>query len=211
MQFESVNRYFVCDYRFDQQANANQDFDGQQYNQQFTSPQFNNNDQFQRTETAQPKFRPQASDNFRSDSTTFIPIIRFDKEQTIDGSYKTRYCMRICFVYFVVGLRNKTFFWNKLIFFWKFNSWETGNNIIAEETGVLKSLKNVEGENTDAVVQQGSFSYTSPEGTLITVQYTADEQGFRASGDHLPTPPPIPEEIQKGLDIIYAGIKQQVC
>ena len=28
-------------------------------------------------------------------------------------------------------------------------------------------------------------------------------------GDHLPTPPPIPEAIQKSLDIIYRGIEQQ--
>lgn len=26
-------------------------------------------------------------------------------------------------------------------------------------------------------------------------------------GNHIPTPPPIPAEIQKGLDEIYAGIK----
>lgn len=40
---------------------------------------------------------------------------------------------------------------------------------------------------------QGSYSYTSPEGKPITVTYIADELGFRAEGNHLPTPPPIPE------------------
>jgi len=58
-------------------------------------------------------------------------------------------------------------------------------------------------------VQQGTFSYTSPEGQLITIHYTADETGFHAQGDHIPTPPPVSEEIQKGLDLIYAGIRQQ--
>lgn len=59
------------------------------------------------------------------------------------------------------------------------------------------------------MVQQGSFSYTSPEGKLITIHYTADETGFHATGDHIPTPPPVSEEIQKGLDLIFAGIRQQ--
>ncbi|XP_015597110.1 endocuticle structural glycoprotein SgAbd-8 isoform X1 [Cephus cinctus] len=86
--------------------------------------------------------------------------------------------------------------------------YETGNNIIAEESGYIKSFG--EGEDkSEALVQQGSYSYISPEGQLITVHYTADETGFHATGDHIPTPPPVSEEIQKGLDLIYAGIRQQ--
>ncbi|XP_054263940.1 endocuticle structural glycoprotein SgAbd-1-like isoform X2 [Macrosteles quadrilineatus] len=110
----------------------------------------------------------------RNDLTTPIPIIRFDKEQSIDGSYKASY--------------------------------ETGNNIVAEETGFLK---NVGVKDQEALVQHGSYSYTSPDGQLITVHYTADEGGFRAEGAHLPTPPPVPEEIQKSLDLIYEGIRLQ--
>lgn len=45
----------------------------------------------------------------------------------------------------------------------------------------------------------GSYSYTSPEGKQIAVNYIADENGFRASGDHLPTPPPIPDAILRSL------------
>lgn len=87
-------------------------------------------------------------------------------------------------------------------------SYETGNNIIAEESGYLKTVG--EGEDqVESLVQQGSYSYTSPEGQLITVHYTADETGFHASGDHIPTPPPVSEEIQKGLDLIYEGIRKQ--
>ncbi|GLV39274.1 Cuticular protein 49Ah [Carabus blaptoides fortunei] len=114
------------------------------------------------------------------DATTFIPIIRFDKEQGSDGSYKT--------------------------------AWETGNNIIAEEEGFLKGLgpdPDNKGEEIHAQVQHGSYSYTAPDGQLITVHYTADEHGFRPTGDHLPTPPPVSPEVQKGLDLIYAGIKAQ--
>ncbi|XP_043797765.1 endocuticle structural glycoprotein ABD-4-like [Apis laboriosa] len=87
-------------------------------------------------------------------------------------------------------------------------SYETGNNIIAEESGYIKKVGEGE-EQGEALVQQGSFSYTSPEGKLITIHYTADETGFHATGDHIPTPPPVSEEIQKGLDLIFAGIRQQ--
>ncbi|XP_058801427.1 endocuticle structural glycoprotein SgAbd-8-like isoform X3 [Phymastichus coffea] len=87
-------------------------------------------------------------------------------------------------------------------------NYETGNNIIAEESGYIKTVGQGE-EQAEALVQQGSYSYTSPEGQLITIHYTADETGFHASGDHIPTPPPVSEEIQKGLDLIYAGIRQQ--
>uniref|UniRef100_A0A023F7I5 Putative insect cuticle protein n=1 Tax=Triatoma infestans TaxID=30076 RepID=A0A023F7I5_TRIIF len=105
---------------------------------------------------------------------TPIPIIRFDKQQAIDGSYKASY--------------------------------ETGNSIIAEETGFLK---NIGVKDEEALVQYGSYSYTDPDGHVISVRYTADEGGFRAEGDHLPTPPPVPPGVQKGLDIIFESIRQQ--
>lgn len=36
---------------------------------------------------------------------------------------------------------------------------------------------------------QGSYSYTGPDGILYTVNYIADENGYRAEGKHLPRGP----------------------
>lgn len=57
----------------------------------------------------------------------------------------------------------------------------------------------------EALNVEGSFSYTSPEGETISLTYIADENGFQPQGDHLPTPPPIPPEIQEALDNLAAG------
>lgn len=54
-------------------------------------------------------------------------------------------------------------------------SYETGNGIKAEEVGTLKKASSP--DSNDAVVAQGSFSYTSPEGQLISITYVADDVG----------------------------------
>lgn len=83
--------------------------------------------------------------------------------------------------------------------------YSTGNNINAEETGFLKEREDQKAGGS--LVQHGRYSYDTPEGENIVVEYTADEHGFRATGAHIPTPPPVSPEIQKGLDLIYAGIE----
>lgn len=75
-------------------------------------------------------------------------------------------------------------------------SYESANGIQANEEGYLKNP----GSQNEAQFAQGGFSYTSPEGQNIQLQYTADENGFNPVGSHLPTPPPIPPEILEALE-----------
>ncbi|XP_046463090.1 endocuticle structural glycoprotein SgAbd-3-like [Daphnia pulex] len=56
-------------------------------------------------------------------------------------------------------------------------------------------------------VSKGSYSFTTPDGVVLTVNWVADENGFQATGDHLPTPPPMPEHVVKMLaDLKAAGV-----
>ena len=82
-------------------------------------------------------------------------------------------------------------------------SYETENGIKAEASGNQKQV----GPKPEDVgsVQKGSYSYTSPEGQLITVNWVADENGFQATGDHLPTPPPMPAHVIKMLADLKAS------
>lgn len=75
----------------------------------------------------------------------------------------------------------------------------TGDGQQAQAQGFVKNLGN---KQLEAQVVQGAYSYTSPDGTPISVKYLADEKGFRAEGLHLPTPPPIPDAIARALQYI---------
>jgi hypothetical protein len=79
-------------------------------------------------------------------------------------------------------------------------SYETANGITRDEVGEIKNP----GAEDQIQVMRGSYSYTDPEGRLIKVTYIADENGFRAEGDHLPTAPPVPEAIARALEFIAA-------
>merc|ERR1712071_563873 len=83
-------------------------------------------------------------------------------------------------------------------------SYETENGISVSESGVHKQI----GAKADeaGTVSQGKYSYPE-EGKTYTVTWVADENGFQATGDHLPTPPPLPEHVVKLLqDLIAAGL-----
>lgn len=79
--------------------------------------------------------------------------------------------------------------------------YETENGIAASEQG---SPQAVGPKGEPAVVAQGQFQYTAPDGTPITLQYTADENGFHPQGAHLPVAPNVPELIQRAVSYVLA-------
>ncbi|XP_057666745.1 endocuticle structural glycoprotein SgAbd-2-like [Diorhabda carinulata] len=89
---------------------------------------------------------------------------------------------------------------------WRY-SYETGNGIHSEEEGFIKNFGN---EKHESVVQQGSVTYHDEHGNPITLTYIADEHGFRAQGEHLPTAPPIPEAILRTIEEGYQEEQQPV-
>uniref|UniRef100_A0A2H1VNS6 SFRICE_031290 n=1 Tax=Spodoptera frugiperda TaxID=7108 RepID=A0A2H1VNS6_SPOFR len=52
-------------------------------------------------------------------------------------------------------------------------SYETENGIKAEEAGTLKKATGPDA--ADVIVAQGGFSYTAPDGTVINLNYIADD------------------------------------
>lgn len=54
-------------------------------------------------------------------------------------------------------------------------SYETANGIKGEEVGTLKKATNP--DTSDVIINSGSFSYTAPDGTLISLNYVADDVG----------------------------------
>lgn len=47
---------------------------------------------------------------------------------------------------------------------------------------------------------RGSYSFVTPEGEQVSVEYHADETGFHATGSHVPQAPPMPPHVQRLLD-----------
>ncbi|KAI5636539.1 insect cuticle protein domain-containing protein [Phthorimaea operculella] len=69
--------------------------------------------------------------------------------------------------------------------------------IFHEQQGSLQPSQT--GSPDPALTVQGQYQYQAPDGQVINVLYKADENGFQPTGDHLPTPPPIPPAIQRAL------------
>ncbi|CAL7948818.1 unnamed protein product [Xylocopa violacea] len=77
-------------------------------------------------------------------------------------------------------------------------SYETENGIYHSETG---SPVVTDARSAPAVVTQGQYQYTAPDGTPISVRYVADQNGFQPEGEHIPSVPPL---IQRALEYIRA-------
>merc|ERR1712071_644375 len=82
-------------------------------------------------------------------------------------------------------------------------SFEAENGISVSESGGQKQIG--EKPEESGTVSQGTYSY--PEDSVAyTITWVADENGFQATGDHLPTPPPMPAHVVKLLaDLAAAG------
>ncbi|KAJ8954436.1 hypothetical protein NQ318_011112 [Aromia moschata] len=82
-------------------------------------------------------------------------------------------------------------------------AYETGNGIAADESGQPA------GPGEDAgTAAQGKYSYTSPEGVPVQIQYISDVNGFQPVGDSIPIPPAIPEAIARALQYNSAHPEQ---
>ncbi|XP_045782993.1 larval cuticle protein LCP-17-like isoform X1 [Maniola jurtina] len=81
-------------------------------------------------------------------------------------------------------------------------TYETENGISASEQGAPKI---VPGAEDAAEVVQGSAQWTAPDGQVVQLTYTADENGYNAQGSHIPTSPPIPDAIIRSLEYIRAN------
>lgn len=90
-----------------------------------------------------------------------------------------------------------------------FVSFEAANGIRQQSSGFRKTVivprlledgtQTGEQEQREVLVQSGSWSYTGPDGVVYALSYIADENGFQPVAEHLPTPPPIPQQILESL------------
>ncbi|KAI4456120.1 cuticle protein [Holotrichia oblita] len=77
---------------------------------------------------------------------------------------------------------------------------ETGDGTAIEQHGSVKTV-----DNEAAIVAEGKFAYKAPDGTDYSVTYTADENGYRPEGAHIPA---IPAAIARALEYIAAHPEQ---
>lgn len=70
------------------------------------------------------------------------------------------------------------------------NIFQTTNGIGYQEVG------------KGGVISEGVSQYYDPNGVLHERTWVADANGYRASGNDIPTPPPVPEYILRALEYI---------
>lgn len=79
-----------------------------------------------------------------------------------------------------------------------FCSFQTENGIKQEQVGYQKAGP----DGGPVAVIQGAVSYVDKDGQTVNTKYIADENGYQPFGPHLPTPPPVPVEIQESLRLL---------
>ncbi|KAE8739712.1 Cuticle Protein CPR RR-1 14 [Frankliniella occidentalis] len=78
-------------------------------------------------------------------------------------------------------------------------SYGTEHGINIQEDAKIKEIIDEKNEPHHVPAVTGSYSYVGDDGQTYTVNYIADEFGFRASGAHLPNPPAVPADIAKSI------------
>ncbi|XP_053965742.1 endocuticle structural glycoprotein SgAbd-3 [Anastrepha ludens] len=73
--------------------------------------------------------------------------------------------------------------------------YELGDGSKVSQDGVLK---NVDGAHEGEAIE-GKFAFVADDGKQYLVTYVADENGYQPMGEHLPTPPPVPDSVLKTL------------
>lgn len=76
--------------------------------------------------------------------------------------------------------------------------YETENGIVAQASGYVKNA----GSENAAQVIEGSYAYVGDDGAPVEVKYYADETGYHAVGNVVPT---IPSEIARSLEFNAAN------
>ncbi|XP_034482013.1 pupal cuticle protein Edg-78E-like [Drosophila innubila] len=71
---------------------------------------------------------------------------------------------------------------------------------INEDVQILSESNSPPAGNINGV--SGESEFNASDGIVIT--YVADDNGYQPQGDHLPTPPPIPESIRTALEYVAA-------
>ncbi|KAJ2946990.1 hypothetical protein O0L34_g16335 [Tuta absoluta] len=66
-------------------------------------------------------------------------------------------------------------------------AFESSDGISRQETGEVKLVNDEENKPQQVVVVKGSYSYKDETGKPVSVNYYADETGYHAEGDSIPT------------------------
>ncbi|KAL1394778.1 hypothetical protein pipiens_002992 [Culex pipiens pipiens] len=94
-----------------------------------------------------------------------------------------------------IGIKEQTRELNEDGYFYRFLN---ENNIEVAESGRIENR----GSDNEVLRAKGFYEYIGDDGVRYRVDYIADENGFQPTADHLPTPPPIPEEILRSLEAL---------
>nr|XP_027208967.1 cuticle protein CP14.6-like [Penaeus vannamei] len=66
---------------------------------------------------------------------------------------------------------------------------------VETENGISLSQSGSPEGNNGAIIKAGQYTYTAPDGTVVSVKFVANENGFQPESDHLPVAPEFPHPI----------------